>query len=397
MLKLGVVGYGRRSRHMVRELEAFGTVRLHAVADPRMDELQAEFADQNRSVALYENVDAMLESTELDGVLIGTRCNTHAKITARVAQAGVPIFLEKPVGISYDDLALLLEVERRYQPAIVVSFPLRFSPLLRRVKEIIDSGLIGTVENVQAVNNVPYGETYYTNWYRDASLTGGLFLQKATHDLDYIFYLLQQRPAVICAMSSRRVYGGDKPFDLHCADCDEQKTCMESPFNAYVERLTRNSPIDEKRLCLFSAGIENQDNGSIIVQLENGVQAAYVQNFYARNGAAKRGARLLGYKGTVEFDWQEGIIDIHMHHSQRSERITFRKLAGLKHYGGDRAMARNFIEVMSGQGRSEATLQDGIISALACLHARDSAKNLEFRRVVMPQTSDKSMVGSEVR
>src|SRR5690606_6487188 len=66
MLKLGVVGYGRRSHHMVRELEAFGTVRLHAVADPRVDELRAEFAAEGRTVALYEDVDEMLAHEKLD-------------------------------------------------------------------------------------------------------------------------------------------------------------------------------------------------------------------------------------------------------------------------------------------------------------------------------------------
>ncbi|MDE0229132.1 MAG: ABC transporter permease [Spirochaetaceae bacterium] len=45
---------------------------------------------------------------------------------------------------------------------------------------------------VTAVNYVPYGTVYWEQRYRDYDITGGLFLQKATHDLDYLMYLLGQ-------------------------------------------------------------------------------------------------------------------------------------------------------------------------------------------------------------
>ena len=63
----------------------------------------------------------------------------------------------------------------------MVSFPLRVSALCTTAREIIDSGVIGTVENVQAINNVPfYSGGYYHGWMRDDEETGGLWLQKAT-------------------------------------------------------------------------------------------------------------------------------------------------------------------------------------------------------------------------
>ena len=86
----------------------------------------------------------------------------------------------------------------------VVSFPLRTSAILLKVKELIDSGKIGTVEHVQAYNNVPYGRGYYHKWYRLESETGGQWLQKATHDLDYINLLLGGlRPIRLCAVKTK--------------------------------------------------------------------------------------------------------------------------------------------------------------------------------------------------
>ena len=68
----------------------------------------------------------------------------------------------------------------------MVSFPLHVTCIVQEMKRLVDSGALGDVVSVQAVNNVPYGGVYYHSWYRDAALTGGLFLQKSTHDIDYI-------------------------------------------------------------------------------------------------------------------------------------------------------------------------------------------------------------------
>ena len=43
------------------------------------------------------------------------------------------------------------------------------------MKKLVDSGELGEVLSVQATNHVPYGSVYYHSWYRDDSLTGGLF------------------------------------------------------------------------------------------------------------------------------------------------------------------------------------------------------------------------------
>ena len=79
------------------------------------------------------------------------------------------------------------------------------------MKHLVDSGALGDVVSVQAVNNVPYGGVYYHSWYRDAALTGGLFLQKSTHDIDYITHILGKRPVSVAALTSKMYFKGNKP------------------------------------------------------------------------------------------------------------------------------------------------------------------------------------------
>ncbi|MDO8685584.1 MAG: Gfo/Idh/MocA family oxidoreductase, partial [Clostridiales bacterium] len=325
------------------------------------------------------DADQMLDSEELDGVMIGTRCSLHTKMALKVLKRNIPLFLEKPVSTNMDDLFALREAGKISKSEVVVSFPLRTSVMIKEVKEILDSGRIGTIEHVQAINNVPYGSVYYHSWYRDENEMQGLFLQKATHDFDYINYLLNIKPVKICAMSSKQIFKGNKSAGLYCKDCDDYGTCPESPF---LLRHFAGEPVMGD-MCSFATDTGNEDSGSALIKYETGMHASFSQNFFIRKKAASRGARLMGYKGTVEFDWYLNEIKVIMHHRPVVETHTF-DTSSLSHFGGDLYLANNFINVMLGKEKSCTPLEAGLLSVLMCLKARESAVKDEFRDIRWP-------------
>ena len=385
MLNIGIIGYGSRISNMAKSLAVFDIpYKVAAIADPRAKEIREHEDPLIEDAVFYETADALLDGAKLDGVMIGTRCHLHTEMACKVAIRNLPLFLEKPVAITFDQVR---QLERAFAPVTaptVVSFPLRMSPVVERVKEIIESGTVGTIEHVVAFNDVPYGAVYYEDWYRNYDQVGGLFLQKATHDLDTIHYLLGQRPRWISAMKAQRVYGGDKPFDLKCMDCEEQETCMESPFNLFYKRFEgKQVQQKEHKMCLFSKGIQNEDLGNCLIEYENGAQASYTQNFFARYEAARRGARLYGYKGTIFFDWYENKIQVFRHTSPVIETIDF--TGNMPHFGGDRELCYDFLMAMKEQRPSRSPISAGILSALTCLWARESAETRQFCEIKMPQ------------
>src|SRR5215213_391186 len=208
-------------------------VRIWAVADPDMGSARRRLVmvEPARAEArMYPSADAMLEDpADYDGVVIGTRCHMHTRMAIKVASVGLPLFLEKPVSISLEELAALREAFRGREGEVVVSFPLRHTPLFSKVLEVVRSGVLGTINQIQAVNNVPYGGVYFGQWYRDYDVTGGLWLQKATHDLDYINQLVGAAPTAVVATSTRKIFGGTMPADLTCATCPATGDCAESP------------------------------------------------------------------------------------------------------------------------------------------------------------------------
>ena len=120
----------------------------------------------------------------------------------------------------------------------------------------------------------------------------------------------------------------------------------------------------------------NQDSGSAIVEYSNGMHAVYSQDFIARKGAGKRGARLIGYYGTVEFDFNTGVVQLYYHNSDATE--TYRFPTGHGHSGGYAALIRNFCDVVAGRDVSHSPLSDGILSAKMCLCAKKSAAEKIF-------------------
>lgn len=370
MLNIGVIGYSNRINDLVKLMVATGEVKVTAVMDIDVETAKERFLNALgwEGITYYDDAKKMMDNEKFDGVCIGTWCNSHTEYAMLVSQYDVPMFLEKPVCTTEEDLARLKTI-MHISDRVVVSFPLRPSRMVSYARELIESGKIGEVAHVEAINNVPYARGYYHKWYRDESITGGLFLQKATHDLDYINSLLGgARPVRVCAMKSKQVFKGDKPAGFMCENCPDTKTCPESPEN--VRKIGDGYVIG--KYCCYSKDNTIEDSGSIIVEYDNGMHVSYTQDFITRHGAAKRGAYIVGYKGTIEFDFYGKQVKLYRHDENVTETHTFGPTSG-GHFGGDNYLVRNFIGVMKGEETSKMTLKDGILSAEMCLAAKKSS------------------------
>ena len=386
IFNIGIVGFGKRSKDgLCKSMRNYGAIegndgfRVVAIADIRPEEeLRAGLEEIGFGDArIYKTPEEMYENEKLDGVIIGTRCSLHTKMAVINAKYGVPVLLEKPVATSEEDLEQLRAICPEMDHKTVVSFPLRCSPLALKVKEIIDSGILGKISQLQAINNVPYARCYYHEWYKDENETGGLFLQKSTHDLDLLSFLMNDtiKPVMISATESKLIFKGDMPAGLRCRNCDKMDTCTESTKN--VASYGEKTPDDH---CCFAVDTGNHDSASIMVQYEGGLHAIYSQNFVARKGAGRRGVRIIGYNATVEFDFNTKCIDLFYHNEDKHEHIDMKEQCATSHGGGDLIMVRAFVNIMEGK-KSTTPLSLGILSAHLCLAARKSAEEHVFVRV----------------
>lgn len=383
---IGIIGFGSRARGVWEksvmpycEIEGNDKCRLAAIVDVRPEEeLREQLALCGASDArIYRTPEEMYENEKLDGVIIGTRCSLHTKMALINARYGLPVLLEKPVATTDEDLHALEGILDTMDEKTLISFPLRVAPISIKAKEIIDSGILGKISQVQGINNVPYARGYYHRWYRDENETGGLFLQKSTHDLDLIQFILNEpKPVMISATETKNIFLGDMPAGLKCADCEKRAECPESDINvaSYGDRYL----IGE--YCSFAVDTGNHDSASIIVQYADGMHAVYSQNFVARKAAGRRGLRIIGYNATLEFEFNSKCIDVFYHNENKTEHIDMTDASKHSHGGGDRKMIDAYVRMLGG-ARSPAPLSFGILSARLCLAARRSARENVFVKI----------------
>jgi len=211
-------------------------------------------------------------------------------------------------------------------------------------------------------------------------VTQGLFIQKATHDFDYLMYLMGANIVRVAAMASwGRVFGGDKPAGLWCSQCDEWDTCPESPKN---RKRNMSGGIQKDHPCVFGEDIGtpetgmNEDSSSALVEFASGAKGVYTQVFYSRRDAATRGATVSGYHGTLSFDWYTNELRLVHHHQPFTD--TTRGAGGMAHFGGDEELAYMFVDVVRGKAKSRTPIWAGIQSIYACLAAKESAEKQQY-------------------
>ena len=110
------------------------------------------------------------------------------------------------------------------------------------------------------------------------------------------------------------------------------------------------------------------------------MHACYTQNFFSRKAAGTRGARFVGYKGTITFDWYTDELKVFMHHTTCTETHRFSSGA-MSHGGGDVVLAHNFLKIIKDGAPSVSPLSAGILSVLMCLKAKESALTHTFQEI----------------
>jgi predicted dehydrogenase len=147
---------------------------LVAAADPSLERRQA-FGERWGIDALYENVEEMLASEQLDIVSICAPTRDHARIFEQVVGSVRAVLLEKPISITLAEADRMVELARSKYVHVAVDHTRTFDSFYRQAKTVIDEGLIGEVKTIFAL----WGE----GW------SGG-----GSHLFDLIRYLTGSRP-----------------------------------------------------------------------------------------------------------------------------------------------------------------------------------------------------------
>ena len=169
------------------------------VAVMRRDRARADdYARRHGVGRVYSEADALICDPEVDAVYIATPPSSHCDLAVKVAAAGKPCLVEKPMAASYAECVQMIDAFRIAERPLWVAYYRRALPRFLKVRELLRAGAIGRVTSVQAYVSHPLatGESAKA-WRLDPEIAGaGLFLDLASHYIDVIDFLAGRITAV---------------------------------------------------------------------------------------------------------------------------------------------------------------------------------------------------------
>ena len=166
---------------------------LHAVASRRVASAQ-DYARRHGVAEVHERIDDLIRSDAVDAVYIATPPASHLELALKVAQAGKPCCVEKPMALDHRECVLMLEAFEARGLPLFVSYYRRSLPRFAAVKAWLDAGRIGAVHDVRwHLARVPSAldRSGAPNWRTDpATAPGGYFDDLASHGIDLLQFLL---------------------------------------------------------------------------------------------------------------------------------------------------------------------------------------------------------------
>lgn len=183
-LKMGVAGLGRAFTLMLPTLVADQRIELVAAADPRCEARQRFAADFGART--YDGVEALCANPEVEVVYVATPHEHHAAHVAMAASHGKHVLVEKPMAITLAECRQMIAAAERAGVCLVVGHSHSFDRPIRRAREIITSGAVGTVRMINA--------QYYTDFlYRPrrpeelvTERGGGVVFSQGAHQIDIV-------------------------------------------------------------------------------------------------------------------------------------------------------------------------------------------------------------------
>lgn len=155
-----------------------------------------DFAKRHDVKKWYDNADELLNDPEVNAIYIATPPETHAEYTLKAAAIGKPVYVEKPMARSYKECLSMVEACKKAKVNLYVAYYRRTLPNILKVKELIDSGILGDIRsvdiNVQMTieNDIVGTHNHLNNWRVDPKISGGgYFYDLASHQLDALDFI----------------------------------------------------------------------------------------------------------------------------------------------------------------------------------------------------------------
>ena len=227
----------------------------------------------------------LIEQASLDAAIVTSPDWTHAEIAIDLLQAGVAVYLEKPMATTLEDADAILRAAAESGTPLYVGHNFRHSAVVQALAGVVARGEIGEVKAVWCRHFVGNGGDYYfKDWHADRTKVNSLLLQKASHDLDVIHMLAGGYTRRVVGMGQLAVYG-------QVTDRRDRGGELMTDWFSYDNW----PPLAQTGL---NPTVDVEDISMVLMTLDNGVMASYEQAHFTPD--YWRNYTVIGTEGRAE-------------------------------------------------------------------------------------------------
>lgn len=223
MLGIALLGSGRMAHVYGPKINAHSSLRLVAVFNPNLSSAQTA-ADRYGGLASAD-LNTVLEHKDVNAVVIATPTNTHLEYIEAAANAGLPIYCEKPLDHSLERVDHCIAALEKNPVPFMLGFNRRFDPEVAALQQAVKAGNLGQLNFLLSTSREPSPPPIS---YVKAS--GGYFVDATIHDIDLMCWITGERPSEVFAAGSCMI----DPAIGEVGDSDTTMTILKMPSGCLV-------------------------------------------------------------------------------------------------------------------------------------------------------------------
>lgn len=408
----GSRGCGAYGGNMMRLKDMYKIVAL-CDKNPQMLEIAKKKLQVSAENAFLSE-DKFFEKKRADILVIATQDRQHVRMCIKAFDLGYTVLLEKPITPVKQELYDLLDAQKKTNGKALVCHVLRYAPTALKVKQLLDSGVIGKLIMMESLEQVAYWHQAHAfvrgNW-RNEEETSPMILAKCCHDMDLIQYYAGTRCSSVYSSGDLRYFNKkNQPAGAadRCAECRYINDCTYSAENLYIRKwkeagcpedlwpqdvVQPNIPLTEESLrqaykngpygrCVFACDNDVVDNQSLIMNFENGIRAVHTMTAFTNFGGRKE--TFHGTLGEIEYNGSlgdtraGGVMRLSVFGKETKyftdEELSYKIKDDFGHGGGDYGILLNLYNLACGKEEATTSLEESVESHLMALAAEESRR-----------------------
>ena len=402
---VAIIGVGGRGGYaygtLISQLpDQFEIVALCDINTEKLSYFSKKFnvASQN----LFTEEDVFFQEKRADVLIIATQDKDHIRHATKAFGLGYDILLEKPITDDREEMQGLLALQKETGRKALVCHVLRYAPAFVKVAELLESGTIGRLVAIDAIEQVGYfhqAQAYVRGYWRKAENSTPMILAKCSHDLDLLQFYANSTCESVSSVGDLTYFTSENApagATERCLDCPHQNTCPFSAKTQYLDNWLRDrtdtypynvpchAPITEEKMraalqntiygkCVFRCDNDVVDHQITQMTFQNGVKATLTMTAFTRH--CGRRMEFFGTKGQITLDEIRDFIRVDVFGEPEYEmKISDLLPPATLHGGGDHGIIHTLYDMLTGKTSEKTALVHSAESHLMGIAAEESRK-----------------------